>query len=105
MVIIETSVFTKQVQKLLSDEEYQQLQMVLLKRPDTGNVIRGSGGLRKMRWGVKGRGKRGGSRVIYYWAVSQEQLLMLLIYQKNVRDDLSQSQLNVLRRIVEAEYP
>jgi mRNA-degrading endonuclease RelE of RelBE toxin-antitoxin system len=105
MVIIETSVFTKQVQKLLSDEEYHQLQMALVKRPDTGKVIRGSGGLRKMRWGVKGRGKRGGSRVIYYWAVNQDQLLMLLIYPKNVRDDLSQNQLNVLRRIVEAEYP
>ena len=105
MVIIETTVFTKQVRKLLSDEEYQQLQTALMKRPDTGAVIRGSGGLRKMRWGVKGRGKRGGSRVIYYWAVNQEQLLMLLIYPKNVRDDLSQSQLNVLRKIVEAEYP
>jgi mRNA-degrading endonuclease RelE of RelBE toxin-antitoxin system len=76
-----------------------------VKRPDTGKVIRGSGGLREMRWGVKGRGKRGGSRVIYYWAVNQDQLLMLLIYPKNVRDDLSQNQLNVLRRIVEAEYP
>ena len=105
MVIIETSVFTKQVQKLLSDEEYQLLQSALVKRPDVGSLIRGSGGLRKMRWTAQGRGKRGGSRVIYYWAVSQDKLLMLLIYPKNVRDDLSREQLSILRKIVEAEYP
>ena len=105
MVIIETSVFTKQVNRLLSDEEYQQLQLALINRPEAGSAIRGSGGLRKMRWSAKGRGKRGGSRVIYYWAVSQEQLLMLLIYPKNVQDDLSQDQKRTLRQIVEAEYP
>ena len=104
MVIIETSVFTKQVQKLLSAEEYQLLQSVLVEQPDAGSLIRGSGGLRKIRWAAKGRGKRGGNRVIYYWAVSQEQLLMLLIYPKNVRDDLSHDQLHMLRKIVEAEY-
>ncbi len=105
MVIIETSLFTKQVQKLLSDEEYQSLQSTLVQRPNTGSLIRGSGGLRKIRWTTQGRGKRGGSRVIYYWAVSQEQLLMLLIYPKNIRDNLSRDQLRILRKIVEAEYP
>lgn len=104
MIIIETSLFTKQVQKLLSDEEYQSLQSALVRRPDAGNLIRGSGGLRKVRWTTQGRGKRGGSRVIYYWAVSEEQILMLLIYPKNIRDDLSRDQLRILRKIVEAEY-
>ena len=65
----------------------------------------GSGGLRKVRWGKGGRGKRGGVRVIYYWAVSREQLLMLLIYPKSEWDDLTPAQFKVLRQIVEEEYP
>ncbi len=105
MVIIETSVFTKQVQKLLTDEEYQQLQAELSKRPDAGVVIPGSGGLRKVRLAIQGRGKRGGARVVYYWAVTQEQLLMLFTYPKNVKEDLTFVQLKALRQIVEAEYP
>ncbi len=105
MVIVETPVFTKQVQKLLSMDEYKQLQSDLVNRPDFGSVIPGSGVLRKVRWGYRGQGKRGGVRVIYYWAVSQDHLLMLLIYPKNVQDDLSPAQLKVLRQIVEREYP
>ena len=90
--------------KLLSDEEYQQLQLELIRRPDLGVIIAGSGGLRKVRVALEGRGKRGGARTIYYWAVAHEQLLMLLIYPKNVQDDLTSEQLKMLRQIVEAEY-
>ena len=104
MVIVETSVFTKQVPKLLSDEEYRQLQSDLSNRPEMGSIIPKSGGLRKVRWGYRGQGKRGGVRVIYYWAVSQERLLMLLIYPKNVQDNLSAVQLNALKQIVKDEY-
>ena len=104
MVIVETSVFTKQVQKLLSQESYRLLQLDLAKRPDLGTIIPGSGGLRKVRWGFQGQGKRGGVRVIYYWAVSDEHLLMLLMYPKNVQDNLPQAQLKMLRQIVEDEY-
>ena len=105
MVIIETSIFTKQVQTLLTDEEYHQLQAELVKRPEVGAVVPGSGGLRKVRWSMPGCGKRGGARVIYYWAVKQEQLLLLLIYPKNVQDNLTPAQLKLLRQIVETEYP
>lgn len=104
MVFVETSVFTKQVQKLLSEEEYRQLQSDLTTRPDVGVVIPGSGGLRKIRWGYRGQGKRGGVRVIYYWAVSEEKILMLLMYPKNVQDNLSPTQLKILRQIIEDEY-
>ncbi|MCI0577227.1 MAG: type II toxin-antitoxin system RelE/ParE family toxin [Chloroflexi bacterium] len=104
MVIVETSVFTKQVQKFLSDEAYRQLQSDLANRPDIGSIIPGSGGLRKVRWGYHGQGKRGGVRVIYYWAVRQERLLMLLMYPKNVQGNLSPAQLKALRKIVEDEY-
>ncbi|NCP15930.1 type II toxin-antitoxin system RelE/ParE family toxin [bacterium] len=105
MIIIETSIFTRRIQALLSDEEYRLLQRTLVLRPDAGDLIPGSGGLRKIRWSAKGHGKRGGVRVIYFWAVSQERILMLLIYAKNEQDDLTPDQLKVLNRIVEEEYP
>ena len=104
MVIVETSLFTRQVQDLLSDEEYRELQTALANHPNAGSVIVGSGGLRKLRWAIRGKGKRGGSRVIYYWAVSQEQVLMLLIYRKSEHEDLTRDQLKTLKRVVEEEY-
>ena len=104
MVIIETSVFTRQAQELLSDEEYGELQIALVSRPDAGAIIVGSGGLRKLRWAARDKGKRGGSRVIYYWAVSQDQLLMLFIYSKGVREDLTRGQLKTLKKIVEEDF-
>jgi mRNA-degrading endonuclease RelE of RelBE toxin-antitoxin system len=103
MVIIETTIFTRQVQALLADEEYRHLQTVLVIRPDAGDLIPGSGSLRKVRWGAQGRGKRGGVRVIYYWAVQQNRILMVLMYAKNEQDDLSPDQLKVLKRLVEQE--
>ena len=105
MTFLETSVFTRCVQNLLTDDSYHRLQLLLIHRPDTGVVIPGSGGLRKMRWSPPGRGKRGGVRIIYYWAVKEQQILMLLMYSKNERDDLTSVQLRALRRIVEQEYP
>lgn len=104
MIIVETHIFTRQVLLLLSDEEYRLLQSVLANRPDAGVIIPSSGGLRKMGWGMTGRGKRGGVRVIYYWAVKQERILMLLIYPKNVKDDMTQEQLKILRKIVKEEF-
>ena len=105
MVIIETSVFTRRITELLSDDEYRELQATLVERPKTGPVIPGSGGIRKLRWSVSGRGKRGGARVIYYWATEQELLLMLFIYTKNESADLTQDQIKTLRHIVGREYP
>ncbi|MBM3143953.1 MAG: hypothetical protein FJ010_03075 [Chloroflexi bacterium] len=105
MVIIETSVFTRQIQRLLTDDEYRQLQEALVNRPDTGAIIPGSGGLRKVRWYLRGRGKRGGVRVIYYWAIRAEQILMLLVYAKGAQENLTPDQLKILKRIIESEYP
>ncbi len=104
MQFIETSVFTRQVTTLLTDDEYRQLQIVLESRPDTGAIIQRSGGLRKIRWSMGARGKRGGVRAIYYWVVAQDQILMLFMYPKNEQDDLTPQQLKVLREIVEKEY-
>ena len=105
VVIIETSIFARQVQELLTAEEYRELQMALVSRPHLGTVIKGSGGLRKARWPSSGKGKRGGVRVIYYWAAAPEQLLMLFMYSKAEKDDLSPAQLRQLRKIIEEEYP
>jgi mRNA-degrading endonuclease RelE of RelBE toxin-antitoxin system len=105
MVIIETTFFTRQIQRLLSDDEYRQLQSDLVNHPEKGEIIQGSGGLRKTRWSVQGRGKRGGIRVIYYWVVKQDQILMLMAYAKNEQENLTPEQVKILRQIVESEYP
>ncbi len=105
MIFIETSIFTKQVHSLLSDDEYRQLQTALALRPDLGKIIKHGGGIRKMRWSASGHGKRGGARLIYYWATADDQILMLFIYPKNVSDNLSPKQLAILKKIVEEDYP
>ncbi|GAP07468.1 hypothetical protein ATHL_02351 [Anaerolinea thermolimosa] len=104
MHFIETSVFTRRIIELLSDEEYRQLQLYLAERPDAGKIIPGSGGLRKLRWGVDQTGKRGGIRLIYYWVIRQDTILLLFAFRKNERSDLTPEQLHILRRIVEEEY-
>lgn len=104
-VIIETSVFTRQVQEVLSENEYRLLQIALLQNPECGDLIPHSGGLRKKRWSANGKGKRGGSRTIYYWAALKDQILLLVIYCKNEKDDLTQAQLKALKSIIETEYP
>jgi len=105
MVIKETSIFTKRVQKLLARESYRLLQLRLVAEPDAGDLIRGTGGLRKVRWEGAGRGKRGGVRVIYYWAQKQDVLLKLLIYGKSQQDDLTSEQKAVLKKLIQEEYP
>jgi mRNA-degrading endonuclease RelE of RelBE toxin-antitoxin system len=96
MVFIETSFFTKNLKSYLSDEEFSALQIYLTEHPEAGAVIKGSGGARKVRWGAKGRGKSGGVRVIYYWITSDEQILLLTVYDKSERDDLSAAELTAI---------
>ena len=104
MLIKETSVFTRRVEKLLARESYRLLQLRLAADPECGDLIRGTGGLRKVRWQGSGRGKRGGVRVIYYWAQRPEIILLLVIYGKNEQDDLTPDQRKILRAIVEEEF-
>ena len=104
MVIKETSVFTKRVDKLLDKESYRLLQLRLVAAPEAGDLIQGTGGLPKVRWQGAGRGKRGGVRVVYYWATSEGVILLLMIYGKNERADLTQDQKAILKRIVEEEF-
>ncbi len=104
MVIIETSIFTKQIKSLIDDETYRLLQSDLIANPAVGKLISGSGGLRKVRWKIEGGGKRGGIRVIYYWANNNNQIYMLLAYQKNEMENISKKQLAILRKLVEEEF-
>lgn len=77
---------------------------MLVARPDAGDLIPRSGGLRKIRIAASGRGKRGGARVIYYWIVAKDQIYMLFAYAKNAQDDLSEDQLKTLRALVRQEF-
>jgi mRNA-degrading endonuclease RelE of RelBE toxin-antitoxin system len=104
MRFLETPIFTRAITSLLSDEEYRRLQLALLIRPEQGALIPGSSGLRKLRWGARGRGKRGGVRVIYYRHPGEQSLYMLLTYSKAVQDDLTPAQIRVLRRLVQEEF-
>jgi mRNA-degrading endonuclease RelE of RelBE toxin-antitoxin system len=101
MKFIETSVFTKQINGLLPDEQYRELQKKLVFNPAAGDIIKHSGGLRKIRWHSVSKGKRGGIRVIYYWFVSDDQIYMLLAYGKNEKEDLTAAELKILRKLVE----
>jgi mRNA-degrading endonuclease RelE of RelBE toxin-antitoxin system len=104
MLIKETDVFSKRVQRLLDVESYRLLQLRLAADPEVGVLIPGTGGLRKIRWRGSGRGKRGGVRVIYYWAGAHDTILLLMMFAKNERSDLTREQKAILRRIVEEEY-
>ena len=97
MVFVETQVFFKRVQEYMTDDEYAEMQALLALRPDAGRVIKGSGGIRKLRWAGSGRGKRGGLRVVYYWWVAKDRISLLIVYPKNVQDDLTPDQLKQLR--------
>ncbi len=102
MVFIETPVFTRNVIEALTDDQYGLLQGLLVARPDAGDLIKGGGGIRKLRWALPGRGKRGGVRVIYFWRVTESQILMLTMYAKNEQANLTTAQVKQLAKLVEA---
>jgi len=99
----ELPTFTRHMMGLLNDDEFAELQAALARRPEAGKLIPHSGGLRKLRWAGKGRGKRGGLRVIYYWWVSEHLISLLAVYAKGRKDDLSAAELKLLRQTMEKE--
>ena len=104
MRFVETPVFTAALRRHLEDTQYRALQLALLLRPEQGPVIPGSGGLRKLRWATAGQGKRGGLRVIYYWAPEEQVCYMLYAYTKNEQGDLTPAQLRTLAKLVREEF-
>jgi hypothetical protein len=98
---IETRLFTRLVQEYLTDDEYGDLQKFLIEQPEAGAIVRGAGGVRKLRWRAPGRGKRGGYRVIYYPKLEQGVIWMLTLYPKNVKDTIPAHVLREIRNEVE----
>ncbi len=103
MRFIETPVFTRALIDLLPDDEYRALQLALMLRPGAGDLIPGSGGLRKLRWSVAGKGKRGGTRLIYYWQLGSDLIYIRIIYTINRQEDITPAQLKTLSKLVK-EY-
>lgn len=98
---IETPFFTKALSRYLEDDEYAKLQNYLNEQPDAGVIVPGSGGVRKLRWGSEGRGKRGGLRVIYYLRSARGELWMLTIYGKNVRENIPAHMLRQMKENID----
>ena len=103
MRITETAIFTKQITELIDDESYAELQQVLFRDPESGDLIPRSRGLRKIRWRGQSRGKRGGLRVICY-LVQGEEIFLVFAYAKSAQDDLTQDQLRRLRDLVDIHF-
>ena len=99
LTVIETPEFLSATRKLLDDDERAALVDYLAHNPMAGDLIQGAGGVRKLRWGLEGRGKRGGARVIYFYHSAGLPLFALTAYAKNVRADLSQTDRNEFRRL------
>jgi mRNA-degrading endonuclease RelE of RelBE toxin-antitoxin system len=98
---IETQLFSRLVQDYLSDEDYSKLQSELIKNPKAGAVVRGTGGVRKLRWAASGRGKRSGYRVIYFVRRPEHIIWMLTIYPKSVTDSIPGYVLKKIREEIE----
>lgn len=98
---IESSLFTKMVYDYLSEEDFTAFQQFLLEQPEAGDLIKGSGGVRKVRWARAGSGKSGGVRVCYYTRTAAGQILLLVIYAKSVRASISGAVLKQLKEMLE----
>lgn len=98
---IETKLFTRLVQEYLTDDEYGELQLFLISDPESGPVIPGTGGVRKLRWRAAGRGKRSGYRVIYYVKCADGVIWMLTMYPKNVIENIPAHVLRQIREEIE----
>jgi hypothetical protein len=101
MLFVETPYFTKFCEAHCTDDELRQLQQLLMRHPDAGDLIRGGKGLRKLRWALPGRGKRGGARVIYFWLSAAGTTYLLYAYAKNDQANLKVAQLKLLVEWIE----
>ena len=104
MELIETSIFTRQIVRLLSDEQYGRFQIELAANPGIGRLIPGGSGIRKVRLAVGAKGKRGGARVIYYWMPHGSRILLLYAYLKSEVGDLTPAQVAQLGAVAKKEF-
>jgi mRNA-degrading endonuclease RelE of RelBE toxin-antitoxin system len=101
----ETPAFTRHVDRYLRDDEYAALQQFLMTHPEAGDVMPGTGGFRKLRWGDerRGKGRRGGLRIIYYLLLGDQQIWLFTLFGKDEAADLTADQKRQLRAAIEAE--
>ena len=100
MIFVETPLFSEEIVTLLPDEGYRALQLAILFRPESGQIMPRTGGLRKLRWNLPRGGKRGGLRVIYYWNKPDDVVYMLWVYRKSSQEDLTAQQARLLSKLV-----
>ncbi len=105
LVFFETPLFSRLLSSYLDDEAYGGLQRALLLNPKLGDVIPGTGGFRKLRWQDqrRGKGKRGGLRVVYYYLTADHQIWFFTIYDKDEAADLSSAERRMLKKAIQAE--
>lgn len=99
---IETSIFTKQITDLLSDDSYAGLQTYLSQHPEAGDLIQGTGGVRKVRWALSSTGKSSGLRVIYYFLNEHGVIYMLSVYAKSEQVNISDKDKQRLKQVIQA---
>lgn len=100
MTLVEFPEFIDMAEGLLSEDQIRALHVHIGSKPEAGNLIAGTGGVRKLRWAIEGKGKSGGVRVIYYYHNESMPILLFTVYPKNVKDNLSQAERNELKQRV-----
>jgi hypothetical protein len=108
MAVVETERFLKDVERMMSESERAELVAYMGANPEAGEIMPGTGGVRKIRWALPGKGKRGGARVIYYYHSERLPVFLLAAYAKNEKANLSNAERNAMQRLVPilvAGYP
>ena len=105
MEFIEAPAFNRNIANYLSDDEYLELQMQLAENPEAGDLMPGTGGFRKLRWAdsKRGKGRRGGLRIIYFYFLADQQIWLMILYNKNEAPDLTVREKKLLRAALETE--
>ncbi|BDC48503.1 hypothetical protein F183_A08190 [Bryobacterales bacterium F-183] len=98
--VVETPTFLRKAEKILNEQDRAELILAIAQAPEIGEVIPETGGVRKMRWALEGRGKSGGARVIYYFHSERMPIILLSIYAKNVAVNISKAEKNTLRQLM-----
>jgi hypothetical protein len=99
ITVLQLPKFKAEATELIGADGIEAVAVYLIDHPDAGNVIPSAGGARKLRWAAKGKGKRGGARIVYLYLVVAERIYLLRCYAKNVRPDLTADEKKELRRI------
>jgi hypothetical protein len=99
--VIETPVFSRKSEGLLTDQEREDFVVFIAQNPTAGTVVRGSGGIRKIRWVRPGAGKRGGVRIVYYNQIDHEEIWLLTLYAKNERTTIPGHELKLIKEAIE----